>query len=183
MASTSFDPGARIGGADPGRAQPDLAGVHHRVSFGGCRPGQSHRHRHHRRAGHARDRRRRQRIGVGVRRVSITIGGTDPNAPNVIAGMDIGIGLGTAMATIQGNFIGVDAAQAGVISERHVRHQRHPSPAGSTIGGTGPGEGNVIGGFDYGIFLDSRAAPLYGTSSEPTPPPRRTSATASWASS
>ena len=75
--------------------------------------------------------------------------------------MDVGIGLGTAVATVQGNFIGVDAAQAGVISSGTCGIS-HPGPAGSTIGGTGPGEGNVIGGFDYGIFLDSRAAPLYG---------------------
>ena len=109
-------------------------------------------------------------------------GGTDPNAPNVIAGMDIGIGLGTAMATIHGNFIGVDAAQAGVISSG-TDGISPPSPIGSTIGGTGPGEGNVIGGFDYGIFLDSARPPSTGTSSGPTPPPRKTSATASWASS
>jgi hypothetical protein len=91
----------------------------------------------------------------------VTIGGTDPNAANVIAGMDIGIGIGTAVATIQGNFIGVDAAQGGVISSGTTGIYL-PSPAGSTIGGAGPGEGNVIGGFDYGIFLDSSAAPLYG---------------------
>ncbi|MEX1245329.1 MAG: S-layer homology domain-containing protein [Thermoanaerobaculia bacterium] len=101
-------------------------------------------------------------IGISLSGASpITVGGTDPNAGNVIAGMDIGIGLGTAVATIQGNFIGVDAAQAGVISSGTYGIS-HPSPVGGTIGGAGPGEGNVIGGFDYGIFLDSAAAPLYG---------------------
>lgn len=91
----------------------------------------------------------------------VTIGGADPNAPNVIAGMETGISLGSPAAIIQGNFIGVDAAQAGVISSGTYGIS-HPSPVGSTIGGTGPGEGNVIGGFDYGIFLDSAVAPLYG---------------------
>jgi hypothetical protein len=101
-------------------------------------------------------------IGISLSGASpITVGGADPNAPNVVAGMDIGIGLGTAFATVQGNFIGVDAAQAGVISSGTYGIS-HPSPVGSTIGGTGPGEGNVIGGFDYGIFLDSSAAPLHG---------------------
>jgi hypothetical protein len=101
-------------------------------------------------------------IGISLSGAApITVGGADPNASNVIAGMDIGIGLGTAMATVQGNFIGVDAAQAGVISSGTYGIS-HPSPVGGTIGGTGPGEGNVIGGFDYGIFLDSAAAPLYG---------------------
>ena len=32
----------------------------------------------------------------------------------------------------------------------------------STIGGSGPGEGNVIGGFDYGMFFEGSATPLYG---------------------
>ena len=52
--------------------------------------------------------------GIGISLSgSSPVGGTDPNAANVIAGMDVGIGVGTSMATIQGNFIGVDAAQAG----------------------------------------------------------------------
>ena len=86
----------------------------------------------------------------------ITFGGTDPNAPNVVAGFDEGMRIETTNATVQGNFFGVDAAQTGVI------------PSGSTgilviftgggannskIGGTGPGEGNVIGGFDTGLNL------------------------------
>ena len=103
--------------------------------------------------------------GVGIAMYSsgaVLIGGTDPNAPNVIAGLDIGISINSATATIQGNFIGVDAAQAGVISGGEAGIKVPGLPAGSTIGGTGPGEGNVIGGFDHGIFLDSRAAPIYG---------------------
>ena len=85
----------------------------------------------------------------------ITFGGTDPGAANVVAGFDEGMRIETTNATIQGNFFGVDAAQTGVI------------PSGSTgivviftsgvnnskIGGTGPGEGNVIGGFDTGLTL------------------------------
>ncbi len=101
-------------------------------------------------------------IGISLSGASpITVGGADPNAANVIAGMDVGVGIGTAVATVQGNFIGVDAAQAGVISSGTYGIS-HPSPVGSTIGGTGPGEGNVIGGFDYGIFLDSAVTPIYG---------------------
>ena len=102
--------------------------------------------------------------GIGISllgRLSHHGRGTDPNASNVIAGMDIGIGLGTAMATVQGNFIGVDAAQAESSPAARTASATR-GPVGGTIGGTGPGEGNVIGGFDYGIFLDGRAAPLYG---------------------
>ena len=91
----------------------------------------------------------------------VTIGGSDPNAPNVIAGMETGIYLGSSAATVRGNFIGVDAAQAGVISSG-ISGIHYAGPAGSTIGGTGPGEGNVIGGFDNGIFFDSWGTPLYG---------------------
>ncbi len=101
-------------------------------------------------------------IGISLSGSSpITVGGADPNAANVVAGMDVGVGIGTAMATVQGNFIGVDAAQAGVISSG-TSGIKVPGPGGSTVGGTGPGEGNVIGGFDYGIFLDSFLTPLYG---------------------
>jgi S-layer homology domain len=91
----------------------------------------------------------------------VTIGGTDPNAPNVVAGMDTGIFVSSSQAIIRGNFIGVDAAQAGVISSGLVGIEVG-SPGGATIGGVGPGEGNVIGGFDYGLSLDIKAAPLYG---------------------
>ncbi len=90
----------------------------------------------------------------------ITIGGAAPNAPNVVAGMDTGISLVTpSLATVRGNFIGVDAAQAGVISGGFIGIR---GAVGCTIGGAGPGEGNVIGGFDYGISLDSSGTPLYG---------------------
>jgi hypothetical protein len=92
----------------------------------------------------------------------ITIGGTDPNAPNVIAGMDVGISVSTSMATtVQGNFVGVDAAQAGLISSGTSGIKVFGSGV-STVGGSGPGEGNVIGGFDYGLVFEGSATPLYG---------------------
>ena len=92
----------------------------------------------------------------------ITIGGTDPNAANVVAGMDVGISVSTSVATtVQGNFVGVDAAQAGVISSGTSGISVFGSGV-STVGGSGPGEGNVIGGFDYGISFEGSATPLYG---------------------
>jgi len=81
---------------------------------------------------------------------AITFGGTDPNAANVVAGFDEGLRLESAASTVQGNFFGVDAGQIGVI----------PSGAtgimvisGGVIGGAGPGEGNVIGGFETGVQI------------------------------
>ncbi len=81
---------------------------------------------------------------------AITFGGTDPNAGNVVAGVDEGLRLESPTSTVQGNYFGVDAGLTGVI------------PGGSTgivvvsagvIGGAGPGEGNVIGGFDNGVQI------------------------------
>ena len=91
----------------------------------------------------------------------VTIGGTDPNAPNVVAGMETGIFVSNPQAIIRGNFIGVDAAEAGVISSGLVGIEIG-SPGGATVGGVGPGEGNVIGGFDYGMSMDIKGAPIYG---------------------
>ena len=91
----------------------------------------------------------------------VSIGGTDLNAPNVVAGMETGIFVSNPQAIIRGNFIGVDAAQAGVISSGLVGIEIG-SPGGATVGGVGPGEGNVIGGFDYGMSMDIKAAPIYG---------------------
>ena len=91
----------------------------------------------------------------------VTIGGTDPNAPNVVAGMETGIFVSNPQAIIRGNFIGVDAAEAGAISSGLVGIEIG-SPGGATVGGVGPGEGNVIGGFDYGMSMDIKGAPIYG---------------------
>ena len=81
---------------------------------------------------------------------AVTFGGTDPNAGNVVAGFDEGLRLESAASTVQGNYFGVDAGLTGVI------------PSGSTgiavvsaglIGGSGPGEGNIIGGWETGVQI------------------------------
>ena len=81
---------------------------------------------------------------------AVTFGGTDPNAGNVVAGFDEGLRLESATSTVQGNYFGVDAGLTGVI------------PSGSTgiavvsaglIGGAGPGEGNIIGGWETGVQI------------------------------
>jgi len=81
---------------------------------------------------------------------AVMFGGTDPNAGNVVAGVNEGLRLESANSMVQGNYFGVDASLTGVI------------PSGATgimvisagvIGGTGPGEGNVIGGFDNGVQI------------------------------
>ena len=81
---------------------------------------------------------------------AVMFGGSDPNAANVVAGFSEGLRLESPTSTVQGNFFGVDAGLTGVI------------PGGATgimvisagvIGGTGPGEGNVIGGWDNGVQI------------------------------
>ena len=79
--------------------------------------------------------------------ITVNIGGSDPADRNLISG---NIGLGAVYlqynvaGAVKGNLIGTDATVsyaitngAGIIC---------PSPKGVQIGGTGPNEGNVIGG-------------------------------------
>jgi len=79
-----------------------------------------------------------------------TIGGTTPGARNVISGNDGGVTLadpGTTGNVIQGNYIGTDAS--GTVA---VGNQTGVGlAAGTTIGGTAPGAGNLISGNGFGI--------------------------------
>jgi hypothetical protein len=83
--------------------------------------------------------------GIFVNRTA-TIGGTLVGARNVISGNPIGIQVaGDAGTTIQGNYIGVDAA--GAFSVPNVNAGVSLTGGNNThIGGTNPGEGNVISG-------------------------------------
>ncbi len=96
--------------------------------------------------------------GIGIMAYSLNgavlIGGSAAGAANVIVGYNTGIKLDGKATTIQGNFIGVDAMQTGVIPGGDTGiEEGGQTTTGSKIGGTGPGEGNVIGGFDYGVLL------------------------------
>lgn len=74
------------------------------------------------------------------------IGGTGPGARNVISGNYIGI-YGGGGSRIQGNYIGTDPT-----GTRTVGNNTGIAAAdGTTIGGSGPGEGNVISGNGIGI--------------------------------
>jgi CSLREA domain-containing protein len=75
-----------------------------------------------------------------------TIGGSVPGAGNVIVAPNIGISLGDQSnnTTIQGNFIGTNAAGSAALGV-FVGVQL-TSVAGVNIGGSLPGEGNIISG-------------------------------------
>ena len=96
-------------------------------------------------------------LGTGA----LAVGGTNANAPNVIAGVDFGIRLGATATFVQGNFIGADAGEAGVIRGGTAGIFVPSVSTGSLIGGINPGEGNVIGGFQYGLIFDT-PVPLHG---------------------
>jgi hypothetical protein len=78
-----------------------------------------------------------------------TIGGSGPGEGNVISGSRVGVALNQAWSnSVKGNFIGTDAAHniTGVIIS---------AAEDNTIGGSGPGEGNVISGNEaWGIAME-----------------------------
>jgi uncharacterized repeat protein (TIGR01451 family) len=86
-----------------------------------------------------------------------TIGGTTPEARNVIAKQTLGVdisGAGSSDNVVEGNFVGTDITgmvplgnSDGVVVEGGA--------SGNTIGGTGPGVGNLISGnSSSGAWLD-----------------------------
>ncbi len=96
-------------------------------------------------------------LGTGVRGATITstgnqIGGTTPEARNVIA-IGYGIQIAASNNTIQGNYLGTNAAGTArltVIGNSGFGVSIEQG-AGFMIGGTQPGAGNVIAGFAEGI--------------------------------
>ncbi len=87
-----------------------------------------------------------------------TIGGTTPEARNVISGnggggIIIGNGDGTAGTVIEGNYIGTDAA--GMVARPNLRFGGvwFLGAGANILGGTTPGTGNVISGNTGGVYL------------------------------
>jgi hypothetical protein len=74
----------------------------------------------------------------------VTIGGSSPGARNVIAANgQYGLNLrGTGSMVVKGNLIGTDAT--GTVNLRNLLSGISISSANNVIGGTNPGEGNVI---------------------------------------
>jgi uncharacterized repeat protein (TIGR01451 family)/CSLREA domain-containing protein len=85
-------------------------------------------------------------VATGLGAASDVIGGDTALKRNVISGNRDGVVVAstTGKAIVQGNYIGTDAAGTVALgnSEDGIRVASH----GSLIGGTGPGEGNVISG-------------------------------------
>jgi hypothetical protein len=90
-----------------------------------------------------------------------TVGGTSPADRNVISGNSTGISFASVTATgntVIGNFIGTDAAGTGDLGNS-VGLSASNSAANNTIGGTAPGQGNLISGNSLiNVNLSSSAA-------------------------
>ena len=102
-------------------------------------------------------------VQIASSAASNSIGGTDSGARNVISGNNSdGVEITSAAAannTIQGNFIGTNAAgSAGVPNSAHGVTFTS-SASSNTVGGTGPGAGNLIAfnGGD-GVYVNSGTA-------------------------
>ncbi len=102
-------------------------------------------------------------VGLQINSDGVIVGGSAPGAGNVIAasagGVDGGISfLGGDNCVVQGNFIGTDVT--GTRDLGNVPYGIVLRGTNNTIGGIGPGEGNVIafngGGSSYrtGVYVD-----------------------------
>jgi parallel beta-helix repeat protein len=80
----------------------------------------------------------------------------DVISANLGAGLEV-VGTSTA-ATIQGNVIGLDAATANGLGNSYGVYLN--GAVGVTVGGTGPGSGNVISGNSVGVVVTASGAGL-----------------------
>ena len=87
------------------------------------------------------------------------IGGSEAGAGNVISGNVIGIQFtdGAAANTVMGNFIGTDPSGLLPVPNTSTGIQIQTPSAGSAIGGTNAGEGNVIAFNGAGVHVASSA--------------------------
>ena len=98
--------------------------------------------------------------GIVVYAQDCLIGGTDPNARNLISGnANYGLQIHGAYTLVQGNFIGTDATGSGAL----------PNFAGviifsggNVVGGSMSGAGNLISGNGYGVDIRGSETKLQG---------------------
>jgi hypothetical protein len=96
--------------------------------------------------------------GVLVMGGNPTIGGTSAGAGNILSG-NLNDGLDVqASCLIEGNFIGTNAAGTTAVGNGYIGVEIQIGGAGTTVGGTTPGAGNVISGnSSYGVKVTDRS--------------------------
>ena len=82
-----------------------------------------------------------------------TIGGAAPGAGNVVAGSGLTVGIEVTSGVgfpkaniIQGNDVGVNSGRAAVLGSEQAGIQIDSAAMGNVVGGSNPGDGNVVGG-------------------------------------
>ena len=95
--------------------------------------------------------------GVLIGAPDNTIGGTTAGALNLISGNHMGVRIDGASATgnlIIGNQVGTDFTGTAVLIQDEGEYGIYVNAAsGNTIGGTGPGAGNLISGNGEGVYV------------------------------
>lgn len=99
-------------------------------------------------------------IILGYTASNVMIGGAGPGEGNLISGNQRGIFIISSGNTIQGNLIGTD-----VSGEKRIQNYIGVYIGGlgnNLIGGSAPGEGNVISGNSYGIKIEAGSNTVQG---------------------
>ncbi len=119
------------------------------------------------------------RYGVSLQQSNNIIGGTVPEARNVISGNDLyGVELKATLASgnlVQGNFIGTNAAGTGAVGDSVSGVKAAAGASNNTIGGTASGAGNVVSANGRGVSIQQSAGNrvlgnLIGTQADGTSP-------------
>jgi uncharacterized repeat protein (TIGR01451 family) len=83
-----------------------------------------------------------------------TVGGTAAGSGNVISANGVGLGVNSASGTvIQGNIFGLNAAATADLGNETHGVDVETNTAGTMVGGTTEGAGNVISGNGHGLFV------------------------------